>query len=354
MTLGSATSHSKSGAPTTAAPPVKLMEDAEVAAIDMQQHLTQLSKDLTMYSKRSKRKKRQETSAALPGLASTWDSSTAARHMPQKPGLSTAWGTPEVLGSPGPKQYIYHGPSMSIVHENVYPELERRPSPGPRTGMPTETRIERRKRKLQNVLNHKLRRQRWETATQALHRWRVGAAEVTQRNKMLERLGRDQEEAQREMAFLRRLEDAMKDLYSGMIEDMQLDGGGGRGGEGSQDGHTDTSVEAMALTDDASMTGLESSGVDSSMAVTPEGYDEMLMKVMDDAQAEAAAVAASEGPASPAAGGGLELEEWMHPAFTTDVAPEVKEISKTWNIPVHPRDLHVTNNILQSRLLAAR
>ena len=99
------------------------------------------------------------------------------------------------------------------------------------------------------------------------------------------------------------------------------------------------------------MAGLESSVVDSNIPVTPDGYDEMLLKAMDGAKTGEGA--ASEGsPEAPAAG--LELEEWMHPAFTTEVAPEVKEVSKTFNIPVHPRDLHVTNHILQSRLLAAR
>ena len=54
-------------------------------------------------------------------------------------------------------------------------------------------------------------------------------------------------------------------------------------------------------------------------------------------------------------GGNVDIEvDWMHPEFTTELAPAVKEASKQHRFPVHPKDLKLDNTTLQSRLLAAR
>ena len=98
---------------------------------------------------------------------------------------------------------------------------------------------------------------------------------------------------------------------------------------------------------------------DSSQAETPDGYDEMLLEAMEGHEmgtqaSEGDSVVEEVEASEPEHPSGVVLEEWMKAIITTEVAPEVKEVSKTFNIPVHPRDLHVTNHVLQSRLLAAR
>lgn len=170
------------------------LEHAETAADDIQSHLNLMSKELSAYQLRKRRKGRQGGSG-MPALAATF-SSMGHGPLPRQlesPVAPSLVAPPHTTATAAPKTYAYHGPTQSIVHESVYPSEEARGATA--TLQSVETRVDRRRRLLRNTLKRKLRRDRWESAAAGIHMWRLHAGEEMEMKRMQERVDRNTQEA---------------------------------------------------------------------------------------------------------------------------------------------------------------
>jgi len=229
---------------------------ADDAVMEMQHHLTAMTKELGSFSRKKGGKIDKKRGGAYDSpLAATFSSLGGKTSPPNRGAIQGGWMTgqaqPAGTGQ-AQKQWMYHGPTQSIVHEGSYTEPPPAapmsiPSLAPRTALPAESRIERRKRILRNVLMHRLKREKYACAQRGLSSWRVETKQNVDRSKMESRMKQAHEDSEREMAFMRRLESAMRDLYSGMVEEMDGEI------EGSEQ-RTETSQEAIALTDEVPTT----------------------------------------------------------------------------------------------------